>query len=401
MLHSYSIRNFQSFYEPVEVSFRMTKKSATLGWDTASSSGQRLTTAMAVIGPNGAGKTALIKPLAFAGWFIADSFQTMAPTDRIPLRPYFDSDQPIEMEFEADDKDGTLWKYVIKATQQRVIHEALYRKQKSFSYVFLRDWDESEQHYNIKQQNFGFAPAEAKKVRQNASLISTAAQYGVDVAEKLASLCVSTNVTAYGRLHANQQSNAMAAKYFFEDAARRAEMENLLRSWDLGLSGIEIREYPFAIPPGVVVPEDIKLPSQLIPFGVHELSDGSRHELPMTEESNGTQTAFVTLSMLLKVLAEGGIAVMDELENDMHPHMLEPLLDLFASPTTNPHHAQIIFTCHSAEVLNLLGKPQVMLVQKRGCQSEAWRLDTMAGVRSQDNLYAKYMSGAYGAVPEL
>jgi hypothetical protein len=33
--------------------------------------------------------------------------------------------------------------------------------------------------------------------------------------------------------------------------------------------------------------------------------------------------------------------------------MLEPILDPFANPATNPHHAQLLFTCHAIEVLNL------------------------------------------------
>ena len=73
-----------------------------------------------------------------------------------------------------------------------------------------------------------------------------------------------------------------------------------------------------------------------------------------------------------------------------------------SSPATNPHNAQIIFTCHSVEILNLLHKSQVMLVQKdESCASEAWRLDSMQGVRNDDNLYAKYMGGAYGAIPNV
>jgi hypothetical protein len=34
-------------------------------------------------------------------------------------------------------------------------------------------------------------------------------------------------------------------------------------------------------------------------------------------------------------------------------------------------------------------------------QSSAWRLDSVEGIRSSDNFYAKYMAGAYGAVPNL
>jgi len=110
----------------------------------------------------------------------------------------------------------------------------------------------------------------------------------------------------------------------------------------------------------------------------------------------------VLLSHLLPALQNGGIAVIDEFENDLHPHMLEPILGLFASPLTNPHNAQLLFTCHSAEVLNLLHKSQIMLVEKdENCESTAWRLDEMEGVRNDDNFYAKYMAGAYGAVPHL
>lgn len=33
--------------------------------------------------------------------------------------------------------------------------------------------------------------------------------------------------------------------------------------------------------------------------------------------------------------------------------------------------------------------------------TELWRLDSMEGVESHDNFYAKYMAGKYGAVPKV
>ena len=54
------------------------------------------------------------------------------------------------------------------------------------------------------------------------------------------------------------------------------------------------------------------------------------------------------------------------------------------------------------EVLNLLHKSQIMLVEKdENCESSAWRMDDVKGIRNDDNFYAKYMAGAYGAVPQL
>ncbi len=404
MLHSFAFKNFLSFKERTEVSFVLTKKATAHGWDAASPAGQRLATAMSVIGANGAGKTSLIKPLAFLNWFITHSFQSQ-PTAQIPIRPHFSApNEPVEFELEADDMVGTLWRYELKATPDRVLHEAVYKRPKKksakFSYVFVREWNSAAQEYTIKQDGFDLNPTEAKKVRPNASLISTAAQYGVEVAQHLIGTHVATNIAQVGRIDPSIRF-ANASTFFFENAALKQQMVNLLRDLDFGLSGVEIRKLAFTAPPEVKLPEGVKLPPQYLTFGVHTLKDGSRHELHMAEESSGTRTAFVQLWYLLSVLATGGIAVIDELESDMHPHMIEPLLDLFSSPNTNPHNAQIIFTSHSIEVISLLGKSQVILVEKNDCESEAWRLDTMQGVRSQDNLYAKYMSGAYGAVPQL
>jgi AAA15 family ATPase/GTPase len=138
-----------------------------------------------------------------------------------------------------------------------------------------------------------------------------------------------------------------------------------------------------------------------IPYGVHLVAE-KEHALMMMQESSGTQGAYLLLSRILPALQSGGLAVIDELEADLHPHLLAPILDLFFSTHTNPYNAQLIFTCHSLEILSLMHKSQVVLVEKdENCQSEAWRLDEVKGVRSDDNLYAKYMAGAYGAVPEL
>lgn len=404
MLHRYSIKNFLSFAELTEVSLRLTDKASTAGWDAQSPSGQRLTTAMAVIGPNGGGKTSLLKPLAFLQWFISDSFNGQTPTEQIPIKPHFTKPhEPIEFDLEADDGQGTMWRYVLHTTQNRVLHEALYQKPKTrkfYSYVFQRDWAETSHSYTVKQKGFGFSAAEAKKVRENASLISTAAQYGVELARTLAATVVASNINVMGRVYYDPFCT-QAAEYFHENEDVRRQMESLLSSWDLGLTGIEIKEINTSRPPSEKETAEARAEKRYLPFGQHRLADGSTYTLPMFEESNGTRAAFNTLSMFLDVLSSGGVAAIDELESDMHPRMLEPLLGLFANPRTNPHQAQVIFTCHAAEVLNLLTKSQVMLVEKVNCESTAWRLDSMSGVRSQDNLYAKYMAGAYGAVPQL
>lgn len=397
MLHSYAATNFQSFLDRVEVDLMVNQRAPDTDWITTCATGQRVSKVIASIGANGSGKTALLKPLAFLGWFFTSSFQQAAPGAEIPIHPHFaNTAAPVEVDCTAD-FDGHLWRYVLRCTPQRVLHEALYRKHDRFRYVFTRNWDEANSSYSVRQQDFGLDQAQATQVRPNVSLISWAAQYGVPLALRMASPMVYSNVGLSGRVNKGDLGVLEAARGFFTNDALRTEMERLLCSWDLGLAGVDIRESE--------VVRDLAAPDQKqkiwMPFGHHK-SRGQEYVLPLLLESNGTKSAFSLLSFLLPALRSGGLAVVDEFENDLHPHMLDAILGLFASPRTNPHNAQLVFTSHAMEILNLLDKRQVVLVEKNDdCESHAIRLDQVEGVRPDVSLYAKYMAGAFGAVPNL
>ena len=394
MLHRYAFSNFQSFRERTEVSWLLDRKVPDAVWSHLSATHERLSTVMAVIGPNASGKTTLLKPILFLNWFITRSFAA-DPQSVMPLQPHAATpNAPSEFELEASAL-GRLWRYTLRCTPQRVLHEALYVKRERMSYVFVRDWNETTQSYDIKQQDFGFAPSEARKVRPNASLIATAAQYGVPLAQSLVDSKVVSNIYQFGRFLNDTGYLVKAASHFAADETQRQQLVQLLAAWDLGLSDVQVRELEQVLPDG-------KTEKYWMPFGIHPTAQGGSFELPFMLESSGTQGALLLLHRLLPVLKTGGLAVIDEFENDLHPHMIEPILDLFANPVTNPHGSQLLFTCHAMEVLNLIHKSQVMLVEKDPHnESSAWRLDAVEGIRSDDNFYAKYMAGAYGAVPQL
>ena len=394
MLHKYSATNFQSFKDKAEVSLVLNQKTSSSALSAQCVTGERVSKVTALIGANASGKTALLKSIAFLSFFMNFSFIHLRPDEIIPLAPHFSTPTlptSIQVEF---DFQGDLYRYELIATQQRVLHEALYIKRVRFNYVFIRDWDEATHKYEIKQKDFGMLQSEANKVRQNASLIATAAQYDVPLAKKLATINLTTNVSAFGRRIMDGNEIQQAAHFYSLNSQQMDKMNGLLRHWDFGLSKLRIAKETHTN-------EKNQSLVQYKVFGVHTLNN-TDVELNIYEESSGTQGAFVLLAKLLPVLEKGGIAIIDEIENDLHPHMLEPIIDLFASAETNPYNAQLLFTCHAIEILNLLNKSQVILVEKDTlCESAAWRLDSMEGVRSDDNLYAKYMAGAYGAVPQL
>ena len=403
MLRSFSLRNFQSFHAPIRISLELNRQKLnphTPADDrsSASDSGTRLSKAVAVIGANASGKTSLIKSLVFVDWFVKHSFHAK-PDEPIAVAPHFsDAQSPssFELEFEWDSR---VWRYQLVVSTERVFYESLHVKHsRAFSYVFVRDWDEATASYTVKQQQFGLLPREAQRVRENASLISTAAQYKVDLALGLVSMPVFTNIHALGREAVDHDQLFRAAAFYANHQSVRDQMVALLQDWDLGLADVRLEKRTLTRESGQT--EDIH-----VPFGIHRVANKT-HPLMFVHESSGTQGAFILLARILPALQQGGLVVIDELEADLHPHMLTPILGLFFSPESNPYNAQIVFTCHSMEVLSLLHKSQVVLVEKDAdCVSDgaswAWRLDSVKGVRADDNLYAKYMSGAYGAIPKL
>ncbi|EPG2416310.1 AAA family ATPase [Stenotrophomonas maltophilia] len=392
MIRSIKFKNFQSFQDETEFSFELPKNAAYRGFERMSRDDTRVSTVSSVFGANASGKTALLKAFTFAFWFMRDSFSYDYDGGiPIPAR-ILNPEHPIEIELIFDDYDGSIWKYELLATEERVLWEALYKKQLKFNYIFKRSWNGSTGTYEITQQGLDLAPSESRKVRQNASLISTALQYNSDTVEFIGAIIALSNVQIFGRPHYSQNL-AYASSYFHEFDDLRREAVKLLQSWDIGLEDIVIEE--------VQSDSDGKKKSPLRTTFKHKRSDGSTFSLPISQESNGTQSAFVLLAILNPVLAAGGIAIIDEMESDLHPHLLESLLALFDSERTNPHYSQLIFTSHTTKVMDFLSKSQVFFVEKEDCVSHVYRGDQIKGLRSDDNLRAKYESGALGGLPQV
>lgn len=396
MYRRFSVKNFYSIYENLDVSLMLNRHVSVDYRSLVGSDESRVSKLMALIGANGSGKTSVLKSLAFVDWFISHSFTSLEPQDSIPVTPHFlgaEETSEFSLEFEFQNK---IWRYDLVLSSKRVVHESLHRYDYRFIYIFKRNWNEASQNYQVTlKPDFDLPQKEAERVRGNASLIATAAQFNVPLAVDLTQQNVVSNLTSMGKYSLNTVEQLIRAAEFLHDRDESlSSISRLLVDWDLGLSGVSVQEQQ-------VHNEKGDKETIYIPYGLHEANNQS-FELPLFKESSGTRSAFTLLSKIVPVLEVGGVAIIDELESDLHPHMLSAFLDLFLSPETNPHGAQLIFSTHSHEILNMLMKEQILLVEKdEDLNTDAFRLDEVEGVRTDDNFYAKYMAGAYGAVPEI
>mgnify|MGYP006087431597 CR=1 FL=1 len=361
MISNVYFENCWSFAEGAEISFEVSENPRPTDFDIHYNDGARLNKLVALYGPNASGKTQALKPLVFLAWFVSASFR-LEPEESIPIEPHaLYSEEPINFEVEFYIQD-TKYRYQLKICNGAVEHESLHKKtSRKYSVMFTRDLVDSK--YVCKLNNFSVKKAFAEQTRGNVSLISRAYYNDVKDAEIFVRYFESCryNIDVHGRNTQTWEDIKRAAVYFAKNKEYLDQVTSLLSDLDLGLSGIRLEDE-------TIPDKEGKQQKVIIPYGIHGQGE-NQFTLPFVAESSGTKSTFVLFQHLLPVLNEGGIAIIDELDNDLHIHLLYYLIDLFKGKETNPHDAQLLFTCHSPQTMKELQKHQIYLTEKNNLLS--------------------------------
>jgi AAA15 family ATPase/GTPase len=405
MLHSFSCKNLYSFGDLTTVDFVVNDNTPENHGYFKDGSGTRLSKIETIIGPNASGKTNLIKTLPLLKWLIIDSFNNK-PEALIPVKPFAlgkkkDELTELSVVFEINDK---IYTYSFSLNNKKIISEELKLKSKAKNKItskriFSRSWDDKNERYIFASKAFKLPSGFEKILRNNASVVSTANRLNHKESQEISHFWqnIETNIANVGIPTDSVGAEAMASMvnqyiifdFYSKNAAIKEEAEKILSRFDLGLNDFKITM------------ED-KGDGNPLQVTAGHLFEGKKEYFPLGYESSGTKKLFELLKPILQALATGGVAVLDEIDVNLHPEMVVALFNLFSQPETNPKNAQMLFSTHSHLILSKLDKYQIILVEKnQNGVSESWRLDEVSGIRADDNYYSKYIAGAYGAVPKI
>jgi AAA15 family ATPase/GTPase len=408
MITKLTVENFFSIADKREISFVVDDKAP----DAEYYSKQpvvdgRVSTVSLIFGPNASGKTNLLKALAFLRYFIVDSFNDK-PDEKILFEDFnfpeipHDSHTHLSVDFIIKD---FLYSYTIELTKERVYKELLSVKQfkskrTSSSVVFSKEFNIQKKEYLLDIADKKFPAPKQTLIRNNASIISIGAQHNDEQMLMIQKFWddMKINVIFSGKPDKTiKQRLSYAANYFYTHKDLHEQANTLLSTFDLGLVGTKIEQYS--------VPSDESKDAQkqkYLVFGVHQTTKKKDHAFPFFMESRGTQSLFVLLYDLLPNLKQGSVIVLDDIDETLHPMMLPKIIDIFLSKETNPHRAQLIASAHGVHVMDRLDKYQIFLTGKNeDGVSDVWRLDELKDVRSDISFVKKYLSGAFGGVPDV
>jgi len=189
-----------------------------------------------------------------------------------------------------------------------------------------------------------------------------------------------------------------------EEAALR-EITDVVQRLDIDIAAIDMNMK--VLPQGTDISAGVKISDAFDIATTHKNVEGKSVLLDfMKHESAGTQRLAGLVGLTLSALKTGGVLLIDELEQSLHPLLMRELVILFKKRSQNPKGAQLIFTTHNTDLLDdsILRISEIALVRKNTANGTMVRrlVDVKnAGedIRNVTNFRKQYLAGFYSGIP--
>lgn len=427
MLIEFRFRNYRSFRDEAVLSMEATGLGTFRNSLIHFTNDTKLLSGVAIYGKNGGGKSNVIRAFWLAVQFIRNAQRTQHEKAEIPVMPFalndYSNEEPTEFHF-VYVVDGVKYWYGLSATKEKVYSEYLYhapKKQKAL--VFSREG-----------QEFTFTEEKPRRrliseaVRENQLFFSVACTMND-------SACINAmrwfrECVFFSRDYSDIPRQLLD---YYEDKNMLRAISDYAKAADLGIEDMQFEfnnqdigengSFPDNMPEGIKAAltqfmhtlsetsgnSEVHLRmGQVTAKSSHygEDRNGQRglYSLDLSDESDGTRKLMALAPAIESALRTGGILLVDELERELHPMLVNFIISKFQSKKSNPNGAQIVFTTHDTELMSmeLLRKDQLYFADKDTADgsSELYSISEFS-TRTTDNIRKGYLVGKYGATPDI
>ena len=379
MILNYGANNFFCFKEGAEVSFEFPAKCP-----IEITQGSSISPVICVNGSNASGKTNLLKIISFIGYFIRESFNEKENAS-IPLYSFFKNTEPSSFYLQCV-IEGKSFLYDLECSRENVLSEKLTMDGSLF---FERKANKIIKCDKILNKHKDVT------LKSNASAICTLVEgHRVEALRNIHEYwgCGASNLHWSGYRNLNEDSHIENSYIYQEDQTLAFITTQLLVKIDPSIKGFELIERT-----------NSKGDKFYLPVFIHILDNNQEAKLDFSLQSNGIKILYNECIRILHTLANGGCLVFDELDANLHPDIIALILELFTNKENNKKGAQIIFTSHNSEVLKMISKYQLYIVEKEYSESFTYRADEIEEsiIRTDRPIRTYYEKNMLGGRPKI
>lgn len=138
---------------------------------------------------------------------------------------------------------------------------------------------------------------------------------------------------------------------------------------------------------------------------VYRDDKNKKYALSLSEQSAGTRKIISLFIPIYRLLSNGGVLIIDELDKTLHYKLVYDIIKMFNSIEHNKRNAQILFTSHNLLLLDLslFRRDQIWFIENNKIfeGSSLYSLSDIKGVRKDDNILRDYLNGFFGGLPNI
>ena len=412
MLIQFRFKNFKSFKDDTILDLSATK--ITEHSDRVVQAGnEKVLSTAAIFGANASGKSNVIEAFRFMATYVIESFafggegdEKKSKTKKLKHTPFLfdkesrDSESSFEVYFITSEETGCKsYNYGFTLEQNGVVEEWLNTKSKTartYKSVFYRNRDELD---------LSGLPAKSQEIirltlERETLIVSLGAKLKISKLKCIRDWFYNTNFANFGNPLENAFLSSLIPDGFADSKDVQQKVVDYFATFDSSIVGFNVE---------VIKGDDedsrhVRIDAMHKVIGSDELAS-----IPLEEESDGTLKMFALYPALQDTLESGGVLFVDELNARLHPLLVRGFLITFLNPTTNPKHAQLVFTTHDSWQLsnNLLRRDEIWFTEKAQtgvstlyCLADFVDVDGIK-IRKDESYEKNYLLGKYGAIPTL
>ena len=363
-------------------------------------------------GANASGKTNVLLALDFLNHLVINSHNNQKGT-KIEYSPFKLNRENISIpsQFEVVFiKNNVKYIYGVSITDEKIVDEYLYYYPEGRRATIFERNNTTDYKFTIDKNEQNFL---SKRTLENVLYLSNSTQLNYAKTSE-AFEWFKDNLRIIGPTD-NPTLTEYTIKLLNEDKAFKEYLLKALVEADLGISDISasvetisMEDLPTDFPKHLksILSDDKGELKKIDIKTIHTVHNIEGNEINVQfefdEESDGTQRMFSLIGPWIDVLINGRILVVDELDTKLH-HLLNVfLIKMFHDPSQNKSNAQLIFTTHNTNLLDLdlFRRDQIWFTEKNPDigSTDLYSLIEFSP-RKDKKIQKGYLAGRYGAIP--